>query len=555
RHSTPRIGKKVSGKGKMILLYFLFLAYPWDKSNLKSMSIDLNQFKELDAYATKVNVRSSVEDLVRVLLQNAHSDLEKVRAFWTWICHHIEYDVEGFHNKAMRSCKPADVFQSGKSVCAGYAGLFEEMCSIAGIKCKNLSGYSKGYGYNPGQAFKREINHAWNAVALDGRWHLLDSTWGSGTVDDTCRKFTFGYNEFYFLTHPALFINDHFPEDEKWQLLKEPLTLQQFERKVRYRPEFYKAGLLVASAGTSVIETENGKATVFIESRSPALFMFKLNNIDEHGLMTLQKNGMTLEVYPRQTGTHHLDIFAKPFDTTEKNYGHVLEYSVKCSSVDKSVCLPKDLIQPAGPSWLSEEKGILGALPTSPVINTNDGRCVVTFTQSQDLDVFATLDSDTSQVPENIRRRHIWKTCQKNQVELKIHLPHTGSFALHIWAKKASQPGNSHCALSYIITCPNKNVTWPAFPKSYGSWEEGYELVAPLAGVLPANRNIQFKLKLPGISEASVECGKTHTLTLSDEGFWEGTCYTSGSSKVTVKISKNADKMFWYVLEYQVENI
>lgn len=33
---------------------FLFLDYPWDKSNQKSIQIDLAKFKELDAYAQKV---------------------------------------------------------------------------------------------------------------------------------------------------------------------------------------------------------------------------------------------------------------------------------------------------------------------------------------------------------------------------------------------------------------------------------------------------------------------------------------------------------------------
>ncbi|KAH0630350.1 hypothetical protein JD844_013295 [Phrynosoma platyrhinos] len=519
------------------------------------MPVNLEQFKSLDAYASKVNVRNSMENLVNVLLQKAQTDLEKVRAIWIWICHHIEYDVEGFHNKTKRSCAPADVLQSRKSVCAGYAALFEQMCSIAGIQCKNLSGFSKGYGYRSGIALKGETDHAWNSVYLNGRWHLLDSTWGSGIVDDSCTKFTFSYNEFYFLTHPALFINDHFPEDHEWQLLKQPLTFQQFERNACYSPKFYSIGLSEASAKTAIIETENGKAAVFIESHVPALFLVTLNGEKEHSLMTLQKNGVSLEVYPQQTGTHSLEIFAKPFNDKEKDYSNVLKYSLKCCSIDKSISLPKALIQPVGPSWHSEEKGILEALPNSPVIHSDDGRCVVTFTRRKDLDVFATLDSDSSMLSEDTRRRHIWKTCRGSQVELKIHLPHAGDFALHIWAKKASDPESHHCALSYLLSCPNKSVKWPVFPKAYQNWEEGYELVSPLAGILPANRQIQFKLKLPGIDEASVECGKTHPLIHKGDDFWEGDCHISGGSKVTVMISLNAnDNTFWSLLEYKVES-
>ncbi|KAG6932154.1 kyphoscoliosis peptidase, partial [Chelydra serpentina] len=125
-------------------------AYPWDKSSLKSITLDLQQFEKLDAYASKVSVKNSIEELVKALLRGARTDVEKVRAIWMWICHHIEYDVVGFHNKHQRSCEPKDVLRTGKSVCSGYARLFQQMCSVAGIQCMELSGHSKGYSYRPG---------------------------------------------------------------------------------------------------------------------------------------------------------------------------------------------------------------------------------------------------------------------------------------------------------------------------------------------------------------------------------------------------------------------
>lgn len=62
---------------------------------------------------------------------------------------------------------------------------------IAGVQCVTVPGYSKGFGYQTGQSFSGEFDHAWNAVYLEGRWHLLDSTWGSGLVDTATSKFTF----------------------------------------------------------------------------------------------------------------------------------------------------------------------------------------------------------------------------------------------------------------------------------------------------------------------------------------------------------------------------
>nr|BAC86780.1 unnamed protein product [Homo sapiens] len=194
-------------------------AYPWDRSSLKSMS------------------------------------LERVRAIWIWICHHIEYDIAAAQEKDRQAFKPTDILRTQKTNCDGYAGLFERMCRLAGVQCMTVPGYSKGFGYQTGQSFSGEFDHAWNAVYLEGRWHLVDSTWGSGLVDTITSKFTFLYNEFYFLTHPALFIEDHFPDNKNWQLLKPPQSLRQFENNMYHKSEFYNKGMLSAHPETSMIRT------------------------------------------------------------------------------------------------------------------------------------------------------------------------------------------------------------------------------------------------------------------------------------------------------------
>nr|XP_056706005.1 kyphoscoliosis peptidase [Euleptes europaea] len=564
RNSTPQLLKKLSfGKGfqengKRRLRppgWKDQHAYPWDKSCLKSMPLDLKQFEKLDAYATKVTAKGSVEDLVKTLLRVAHTDLEKVRAIWTWICHHIGYDVVGFYNKDQLSFKPKDVLQSGKSICEGYAGLFEQMCSVAGVQCVNLSGHSKGHGYRTGQTFTGEYDHAWNAVYLDGRWHLVDSTWGSGSIDDCFSKFTFRYNEFYFLTHPALFINNHFPDNSNWQLLKPTVTLKQFESNMLYKSDFYKMGLLAAHPETPIIQTVNGKVAIAVESRSPILFMFELKGAKEYSLMTLKNSGMNLELYPQKTGSHKLQIYAKPSKGSEELYSCVLEYTVECSSVDRNICFPKELHQPVGPSWSSERQGFLKPSHRGPIINTNDGRCDLSFILSKDLRVLASLHYDNKSRTEETSRRHILQVCQGNKVDFKIHLPHAGNFALKIFSKKKSDPGNYNYIFNYLISCPNADVKWPVFPQTYSKWAEGFELVEPLAGLLTANRNIKFKLKLHSITKAFVQCEKTCPLSLSKEGYWEGSCSTSGCTEVFVMVLENANHKFYsHILKYEVES-
>ncbi|EDL21050.1 kyphoscoliosis peptidase, isoform CRA_b [Mus musculus] len=513
-------------------------AYPWDRSSLKSMPLDLRLFEKLDASASQVTVKSGLNELVSDLLQEAHSDLERVRAIWIWICHHIEYDVEAAQEKDRQAFKPTDILRTQKTNCDGYAGLFERMCRVAGVQCVTVPGYSKGFGYQTGQSFSGEFDHAWNAVYLEGRWHLV---------------FLYSsYNEFYFLTHPALFIEDHFPDNKNWQLLKPPQSLRQFENSMYHKSEFYNKGMLSAHPETSMIRTVNGKATITIESRAPTLFMFMLNGKQEHGLLSLRKNGMKLEVYPPTMGTHKLQIFAKG---NSEIYSSVLEYTLKCNYVDFSVQLPSELHQPVGPSWFSEQMGITKPSHSDPIIHTSDGRCAISFSVEEGVSVLASLHGDDGPITEETQRRYIFQLNRGKRTELKVQLPHAGKFALKIFVKKRQEQGNFIFVFNYLLCCANTKVNWPMFPESFGNWGQDNELLEPLSGVLPANRNIAFKLKLHGIAKALVKGQDTWPLTLNPEGYWEGSCNTAGCQEVYVMVLENANHNFYsYILKYKVND-
>uniref|UniRef100_A0A8C5K8L2 Kyphoscoliosis peptidase n=1 Tax=Jaculus jaculus TaxID=51337 RepID=A0A8C5K8L2_JACJA len=500
--------------------------------------------------ALQVTVKSGLDELVSDLLQEAHSDLERVRAIWTWICHHIEYDVEAAQEKDRQAFKPTDILRTKKTNCDGYAGLFERMCRIAGVQCMAVPGYSKGFGYKTGQSFSGEFDHAWNAVFLEGRWHLLDSTWGSGLVDTATSKFTFLYNEFYFLTHPALFIEDHFPDNKNWQLLRPPQSLRQFENNMYHKSEFYNKGMLSAHPDTPIIRTVNGKATITIESCAPTLFMFMFNGRQEHGLLSLRKNGMKLEVFPPTMGTHKLQIFAKG---NSDIYSSVLEYTIKCNYVDLGVRLPAELHQPVGPSWFSEQMGILKPSHPDPIIHTRDGRCSVSFGVEEGVSVLASLHGDGGPITEETQRRYIFQLHREKRTELRVQLPHAGKFALKIFVKKRQEAGNYVFVFNYLLCCGNTKVNWPVFPESFGNWGQNNELLEPLSGVLPANRNVPFKLKLHGIAKVLVKGQDTWPLTLNPEGYWEGSCSTAGCDEVHVMVLENANHNFYsYILKYKV---
>ncbi|XP_069831767.1 uncharacterized protein [Dendropsophus ebraccatus] len=427
-------------------------AYPWDKRNLKSLDVDASVFQKLDVHARKVT-GVTLEQLVRDLTCGTNTELEKTRVIWMWICHHIEYDTTGLKNKGLVSSDPEDVFRNKKGVCTGYSSLFEHMCRLAGVLCQSVHGYCKGASFKPGQTVSGDLDHTWNIVLLKGRWHLLDSTWGAGQVDENMSKFIFQYNEFYFLTHPALFIGDHYPEKTDFQLLEPKVSKKQFEESVHLRSHFYSLGLMSSQPETAVIETDKGKASITIESQQNLSYLFNLQETEDPGLLRVMDRETRFDIYPQRTGQQILQIYAKRPDTTEV-YQMVVDYRIDCKAVQNKVKIPKYLSNPAGPCWLSEQTGLHSPSHEDPVIYAKDGCCTVSFIMDKELKLKASLKSEEG---KNIFH-HVIQTVQDHKVEFSVHLPQSGLYVLKIFEAKVGYVCN------YLIICSNPKVKCLPFP-------------------------------------------------------------------------------------------
>jgi hypothetical protein len=134
-----------------------------------------------------------------------------------------------------------EVLQRRRSICDGYAALFERLAREAGLEAVSISGYAKAYGYVPGSHFDRP-NHTWNAIKIDGQWRLIDTTWGAGYVRNG--KYVKVLTETFFLPTPEQMIFTHLPVDDAWQLQSTPhLSKAQFEAMPAVEPAFFHLGI------------------------------------------------------------------------------------------------------------------------------------------------------------------------------------------------------------------------------------------------------------------------------------------------------------------------
>jgi len=173
---------------------------------------------------------ASIETLALGLTSGSTSDDEKFRTLFRWVAHNIAYQF-GASGK-----DPLKVLRRKKAVCEGYASLLQALCQEAAIECVTIQGLAKSMAREHIDGDQADMRHAWNAVELDGAWHLVDVTWAAGGVDMRTRKFTRAFEAGWFLTDPAQFALSHWPEDAQWMLgIERPERKDFIQAPVYYR--------------------------------------------------------------------------------------------------------------------------------------------------------------------------------------------------------------------------------------------------------------------------------------------------------------------------------
>jgi hypothetical protein len=183
----------------------------------------------------------------------------RAKAIHDWIALNIEYSAEDSVGETL-SGDFATALVTGRSACAGYSNLFAAMCSLAGIECRTVVGYTRSQGMD---VFSEEdpfrVNHAWNAVKLAGEWRLVDPTWDAGRLRDGV--FEKAYSTDYLFSGPRMFSHTHFPSDPQWQLRSRPLTAEEFTRQPSLRAEFLALGLSLVD-GLHRVNVVDGPAVI-----------------------------------------------------------------------------------------------------------------------------------------------------------------------------------------------------------------------------------------------------------------------------------------------------
>ncbi|CAM4972784.1 unnamed protein product [Rotaria socialis] len=260
-------------------------------------------------------------DSIKVLSKNKN-EIDQAWIIFYWISKNIRYDTQAYFNNNIGSQASTNVFFSRKAVCDGYAALYADLCTRIGLTCRKVSGYAKGYSFEARQKGFQKTNHAWNIISFkNGYSYFIESTWGSGHLDDSTKQYKAKLVPHYFLCRPEYMIYGHLPEDPQWQLLKKPLTMEQYLMLPRTYGKFFELNLkIVSPIYTHKATLETGKSYGEVLIAAPTSDIELSGSLRDESKTTIEggdfvyfdrdENLCRCRFAPQKVGNHTILIFA-----------------------------------------------------------------------------------------------------------------------------------------------------------------------------------------------------------------------------------------------------
>lgn len=240
-----------------------------------SLSAQTNNhdFTAVDKYVKSLGSLDSMSmgTINNVVSKKFSNKIDKARAIYYWIANNITYDVKAARANNTSKNSPTDVLLYRKAVGIGFAGLFQDMCSSANIRCLTVDGFVKNNVDEIGEK-GNDINHTWAVVQLGESpetWYYVDPAFGSGYADAEMKTFTRTFTGAYFFTDKETFNLQHYPDNIAWKLGPGPKSKKDF-----FDLPVIKSAAVEFSLKRFSPESGNLK----VKANKPVKFSFTLSN-------------------------------------------------------------------------------------------------------------------------------------------------------------------------------------------------------------------------------------------------------------------------------------
>ena len=505
--------------------------------------ISVTTDETIDKYALNSPswAEQSLPSLAGYLTQPAKRDQDKARAIYRWITHKIDYDNRSLSTSNGGDNSPEKVLQNRHTGSEGYARLFQRLGELAGLEVAVITGYSKSYRYSVEQPHL--LNHVWNAVKLDGQWQLLDVTWGAGYWDEEQKQFVRLFQPHYFLTPPAQFIADHFPNDSQWQLLQSPISKAEYEQRVYPRAIFFETGLTIGSHPDTLIHADKKiNITILGQEADLKAQLLQSNYVVDSSHITIQPQAGQYEIqatFPRP-GSYVLRLFVKRAGDL-KGYQWALDYKIL---VKESLPVNEKpvYLEPA-----FTETGLQIDSHPYQLITANQQLQVTLLAPPTTL-VSAILYQNGNRLDKSLT--FVQRNADKYEIDAIF--PQTGKYMLRLFTKYQNE-ADYRAAVDYTIEAQQAMSGEVGFPKIDAPFKErNAYLYYPKQTHLATGKPQRFKLMVPVADKVAVVSGEQWSLLKKQGDVFEGEAIINPGI-VTVYAKFTDAKKYASLLQYQAD--
>ncbi|XP_046544523.1 hillarin-like [Haliotis rubra] len=445
----------------------------------------LDQYRTQDKKTKQVSIDGvySMRDLVTKLTVGLVTDLDKVRAIFTWLGAQKVLSMDFSKSKIHDTVKGyLKIVQQDRST---YTEIMAMLCREARVPCVVLSGPAKGANYIVGE----EVNgrSSWNAVYVAEGWRFIHAQWAFSRISgqENCDwvmlesengrmcqdvpkkigKEESAINEFFFLTDPEIFIHFCCPDEPHWQLLKLKVSVEKFTSMPYAQPHAFKSGITFKRSQSCSQKAEHGECRISLSApidSKPKLsydLFLQRNEFTDTSLLSgkeslvIQGNIQSTGIIPffvrcLVKGTYRLRIY-KEFK--EKKYW-LCDFKID-SEEAKPFCSSFPFLTEIGwgPGPLAKHYGLYGFSHEDGLVLTHDATMVeLSFKMSRTLIFQIQLKSDSK--PDNELMHAAKLDIRYDQVRLTVVVPDDGEYVLKVDARKESEKEtDTRNILNYVI--------------------------------------------------------------------------------------------------------
>jgi L-rhamnose mutarotase len=463
---------------------------------------------------------SSVEELTSLIqkLSSHGNQIDRAWIIFYWISQNIRYDTDAFFSNKIGMQNSDNVFRSGKAVCEGYASLYAELCNRTGVKCRKVSGYAKGFGFDVRQTKFDKTNHAWNIITLDhDHSYFVESTWGSGHLDSITHQYKQNLVPHYFLCRPEEMIYEHLPEDDQCQLLAHPLTLKQYLMLPNTYPEFFTLDLhIVSPAYSAKVDLVEGKAYGLVRIRtsnnnvelSGTLKDQAGNEIQGGDLVYLDKKDRTLwrcQFAPPKPGKYNIFIYGKENNDQDQS---LLNAVVQFAFDIDRLSLPAITYPLTWSHFFDYNLEIIKPMNSRYIDWSSDNKtfyCEILVRSPDNVYVSATMKDSSEDT--NVKNGTLINFDYKTKLWQCLFAPsNTGvPFKLTLFAQRSDED-KSQCVTQFDLRpIPRDGLKQcMTFPETFTFNKTKCHLIEPLNGILRSGSTVHFRCRIPGAREVNM---------------------------------------------------